>query len=135
MAINFLDTNVCIKYLKGNSLPILQKLSALPQHQIVLCDIVKLELYYGAYKSAKVKKNLAVLDKLFNEFGNLPFDDRAVIKCGQIRAQLAIKGIPIGPYDFQIAAIALVNNLILVTNNTDEFERVEGLVIEDWEQT
>ncbi len=128
-----LDTNVCIKYLKGSSLPILQKLSALPRHQVVLCDIVKVELYYGAYKSANIEKNLAVLDKLFNAFDNLHFDDRAVIKCAQIRAQLAAKGTPIGPYDFQIAAIALVNDLILVTHNTREFRRIEGLAIEDWE--
>lgn len=128
-----LDTNVCINYLKGSHLSILQKLSAIPRHQVVLCDIVKLELYYGAYKSANVEKNLAVLDKLFNTFENLPFDDRAVIKCAQIRAQLAAKGTPIGPYDLQIAAIALVNDLILVTHNTREFSRIEGLVIEDWE--
>jgi tRNA(fMet)-specific endonuclease VapC len=113
-----LDTNACIKYIKGNSLSILQKLSALPRQQVVLCDIVKLELYYGAYKSASLKKNLAVLDKFFNEFVSLPFDDRAVIKCAQIRATLATKGTPIGPYDSQIAAIALVNNLVLVTHNT-----------------
>ena len=113
-----LDTNACIKYLKGDSLPVLQKLCSLPRHKVVLCDIVKVELYYGAYKSANTEKNLAVLDRLFNEFDNLPFDDKAVIKCAQIRAQLAAKGTPIGPYDFQIAAITLVNNLILVTHNT-----------------
>ena len=128
-----LDTNACIKYLKGDSLPLLQKLCRLPRSKIVLCDIVKIELYYGAYKSANPKKNLAVLNKLFNEFDNLPLDDKAVIKCAQIRAQLAAKGTPIGPYDFQIAAIALVNNLTLVTHNTREFSRIEGLKMEDWE--
>ena len=52
---------------------------------------------------------------------------------GQIRAKLASVGTPIGSYDLQIAAIALANNLILVTHNTREFERVDGLQIEDWE--
>ena len=52
---------------------------------------------------------------------------------GQIRASLASAGTPIGAYDLQIAAIALVNNLILVTHNTREFERVSGLQLEDWE--
>ncbi|EDN65411.1 PilT-like protein [Beggiatoa sp. PS] len=52
----------------------------------------------------------------------------------QIRARLAKKGAPIGPYDLQIAAIALVNNLILVTHNTREFKRIEELQIEDWEE-
>ena len=127
------DTNACIRYLKGNSLPLLQKLSVLPRNQVVLCDIVKLELYYGAYKSAKIDNNLAILDNFFSEFASLPFDDQAVITCAQIRAQLANKGTPIGPYDLQIAAIALVNDLILVTHNIREFSRIEGLKIEDWE--
>ncbi len=54
--------------------------------------------------------------------------------CGQIRAQLQKLGTPIGSYDLQIAAIALANNLILVTHNTREFERVEGLKLEDWQE-
>lgn len=54
--------------------------------------------------------------------------------CGRIRTQLAGLGTPIGVYDLQIAAIALANNLILVTHNVNEFSRVEGLQIEDWEE-
>ena len=54
--------------------------------------------------------------------------------CGQIRAQLQKLGTLIGSYDLQIAAIALANNLILVTHNTREFERVEGLKLEDWQE-
>jgi tRNA(fMet)-specific endonuclease VapC len=54
--------------------------------------------------------------------------------CGQIRAQLQKLGTPIGSYDLQIAAIALANNLILVAHNTREFERVEGLKLEDWQE-
>ncbi|WP_442921628.1 PIN domain-containing protein [Microcoleus sp. Aus8_D2] len=52
---------------------------------------------------------------------------------GEIRAQLAASGTPIGPNDLLIASIALANNLILVTHNTREFSRVEGLRLEDWE--
>ncbi len=54
--------------------------------------------------------------------------------CGQIRAKLQKLGTPIGSYDLQIAAIALANDLILVTHNTKEFERVEGLNLEDWQE-
>ncbi len=54
--------------------------------------------------------------------------------CGQIQAELQKLGTPIGSYDLQIAAIALANNLILVTHNTREFERVEGLKLEDWQE-
>jgi len=64
----------------------------------------------------------------------LPLDEQAARVAGQVRAQLAALGTPIGPYDVQIAAIALVNNLILVTHNTGEFGRVNGLQIEDWEE-
>ena len=87
----------------------------------------------GFYKSSKQQKNLANLREFFGDFISLPFDGQAADICGRIRASLARRGTPIGPYDFQIAAIALANNLILVSHNVDEFSRVEGLRIEDWE--
>lgn len=63
----------------------------------------------------------------------MPFDDAAALAFGKIRADLAAMGTPIGPYDLQIAAIALANNLILVTHNTREFSRIADLKIENWE--
>jgi tRNA(fMet)-specific endonuclease VapC len=63
---------------------------------------------------------------------SLPFSGEATRRFGEIRADLARKGTPIGPYDLQIAAIASVNDLILVTNNTSEFGRVPNLQVEDW---
>ena len=131
--IYLLDTNTCIGYISRRSLPILRRLTSLPRQDVVLCDIVKLELYYGAYRSQRQERNLAVLREFFSEFVSLPFDGRAAAICGQIRAQLAASGTPIGAYDFQIAAISLANNLTLVTHNTGEFSRVEGLRLEDWE--
>ena len=77
---------------------------------------------------------MAILARFFNLFRILPFDSQAALKMAQILARLAKKGTPIGPYDLQIAAIALVNNLILVTHNTREFKRIEELQIEDWEE-
>jgi tRNA(fMet)-specific endonuclease VapC len=100
---------------------------------VVLCDVVKFELYYGAYKSQRREKNLELLSEFFNEFYSLPFDGNAGRIAGMIRASLEMKGRSIGTYDLQIAAIALANNLILVTHNTREFSRVEDLMIEDWE--
>jgi tRNA(fMet)-specific endonuclease VapC len=64
---------------------------------------------------------------------NLPFDDFAAEIYGRIRAELEAAGMLIGPYDMMIAAIALANDLTLVTHNTREFGRVAGLKIEDWE--
>ena len=127
------DTNACIKYINQKDSAILQKFALIPRQDVVLCDIVKFELYYGAYKSSRKTQNLVILEDFFSEFVSLPFDDRAIIKAAEIRAQLANKGTPIGPYDLQIAAIALVNELILVTHNTREFSRVESLKMEDWE--
>ena len=131
--IYLLDTNTCIQYLNGRNSLVVNKLKSQKPNDIVLCDIVKLELYYGAYKSARKDKNLQVLNEFFQEFHSLSFDDQAAKKAGEIRAKLAALGTPIGPYDLQIAAIALVYSLILVTHNIDEFSRVEGLSYEDWE--
>ena len=66
-------------------------------------------------------------------FVSLPFDDSAAEVYGRVRAQLEAAGTPIGPYDLQIAAIALANDLVLVTHNTQEFSRISGLRIVDWE--
>jgi tRNA(fMet)-specific endonuclease VapC len=128
------DTNACIKYINQKDSSILRKFASIPSQNVVLCDIVKFELYYGAYKSSRQPENLAILDEFFSQFVSLPFNEPAIIKAAQVRAQLAAKGTPIGPYDLQIAAIALVNDLILVTHNTREFSRIKELIIEDWEE-
>jgi len=131
--IYLLDTNTCIGYLTRRSSPIVDKLAELSPPDIVLCDIVKAELYYGAYKGTRLESNLALFREFFNLFVSLPFDSWAAEVHGRIRARLEAFGTPIGPYDLQIAAIALANNLTLVTHNTHEFNRVEELRLEDWE--
>ena len=127
------DTNVWIHHLNPTSSSVKTRLSACLPSQIALCDVVKAELYFGAYKSARQKENLALLEMLFSEFASFAFDSKAAHIFGDIRADLAQKGTPIGPYDLQIAAIALANDCILVTHNTDEFSRIAGLKLEDWE--
>jgi tRNA(fMet)-specific endonuclease VapC len=128
-----LDTNVCIIYLKGRNLNLKQRLDAVPIEEIVVCSVVKAELFYGAMKSANSERNFALQQAFLNQFVSLPFDDLAATTFGTVRAQLEMRGTPIGAYDLQIAAIALANNLTLVTHNTREFGRVDGLQIEDWE--
>ena len=128
-----LDTNVCISYLKGRNLNLKQRLEASPVQEIAVCSIVKAELCFGAMKSADPERNFALQQRFLAEFVSLPFDDLAAMTFGVIRSQLETNGTPIGAYDLQIAAIALANNLTLVTHNTREFGRVEGLQIEDWE--
>jgi tRNA(fMet)-specific endonuclease VapC len=128
-----LDTNAWIKLLNQQASPIKDKFGLTNPSDIALCSVVKSELYFGAYKSTHKNKNLDLLTTLFAQFISLQFDDAAAEICGNIRAQLSTLGTPIGPYDLQIAGIALSNNLILVTHNTKEFSRITGLRIEDWE--
>jgi tRNA(fMet)-specific endonuclease VapC len=128
-----LDANTCIRYLNGRSPAVFQQLNALSETDICVCSVVKLELRYGALRSNAIEKTLAQQEKFFDRFVSLPFDDKAHLYAAQIRADLAQAGTPIGPYDLLIAATALANNLILVTHNTREFNRVSGLQIEDWE--
>jgi len=129
-----LDSNACIRFLNDRKSSVARKIAKTPAKNINLCTVVQTELYYGAYRSSRIEDNLAILARFFNLFKVLPFDSQAAQKMAQIRARLAKKGTPIGPYDLQIAAIALVNNLILVTHNTREFKRIEELQIEDWEE-
>ncbi len=128
-----LDTNACIKYLNGRTEKIREQLELKTPQEIVLCSVVKAELFYGVKKSARPEKNLEKLSKFLNRFVSLPFDDKASEIYGKIRVQLEKIGTPIGPNDLLIASIAISNNLILVTHNTREFGRVEGLKLEDWE--
>jgi tRNA(fMet)-specific endonuclease VapC len=128
-----LDTNTCIKYLNGRSETIRQHLETLESQDIVMCSVVKAELFYGAIKSAKPAENLTKQRRFVNHFISFPFDDPAAEVYAQLRTRLERSGTPIGPNDLLIAAIAVANNLTLVTHNTGEFERVDGLQIEDWE--
>jgi tRNA(fMet)-specific endonuclease VapC len=128
-----LDTNVVIVYLKGKSEPLRVKLLATPIEDVAVCSIVKSELYAGSAKSKTPTKSRQKQDKFLNRFTSLPYDDAAAIRYGELRARLEITGKTIGPMDMLIAAVALANNLILVTHNTAEFQRIQGLSIEDWE--
>jgi len=130
--IYLLDTNASIALLNDRRSPVTRRLATVQRSHVFLCQIVKAELYYGAYKSKRRSENLAVLQQFFSQFNTLPFDDKALEIYGRIRAELAAKGTPIGPNDVIIAATALSHNAILVTHNTREFERVTDLKIEDW---
>jgi tRNA(fMet)-specific endonuclease VapC len=128
-----LDTNVCIRFLNGTSTPVKQRLEATKRNEIAVCSVVKAELFYGVMRSRNPSQTLIRYREFLDPFVSLPFDDEAAIVYGQLRADLSVKGTPIGPNDLQIAAIALTHNLTLVTHNTREFNRVEGLQVEDWE--
>jgi tRNA(fMet)-specific endonuclease VapC len=100
--------------------------------EIFLCSIVKAELFYGAHKSNNPLKTIKAQKEFCNRFKSLPFDDSAAEVYGEIRSSLEKKGQIIGPNDLIIASIAKANGLILITHNGKEFNRVEGLSVEDW---
>ena len=129
-----LDTNTCIRYLNGLSPEVFKGLDHTPETDVCVCSVVKFEPRYGALRSDFVEKTLAQQDKFLSRYLSLLFDDSAQAAASKIRADLTKAGTPIGPYDLLIAAIALTNDLILVTHNTREFNRVTGLKIEDWEK-
>jgi tRNA(fMet)-specific endonuclease VapC len=135
VTVYLLDTNTCIHYLRQRNPHVIRRMQARQRREIRLCSVVQAELYYGAYKSPAAYRpaNLALLASFFSQFTNLPFDDAAADVFGRIRAHLESLGTPIGPYDLQIASIALVHKLTVVTHNVAEFGRVPGLTVEDWE--
>jgi tRNA(fMet)-specific endonuclease VapC len=129
-----LDTNTCVQYLRyGAASPVARRLASASPGDVVLCSVVVGELLFGALRSQNIAKNLADVQAFRAGFISLPFDDQTAAEYAKIRADLASKGTPIGPNDMLIAAVALVNGLILVTHNTSEFSRVVGLTLEDWQ--
>ena len=132
--IYLLDTNACIHHLKYTDSPITRKLEHyLPETAI--SSITKAELFYGAMRSNNPTQSLRQQQTFLELFVSLPFNDEAALIYGRIRAQLASQGNLIGPYDLQIAAISIAHNLILVTHNVREFNRVQELRIEDWQSS
>ena len=131
--IYLLDTNVCIHLLNEKHPTILQHIRRHSPADIALCSVVKAELLCGARRSQRVDANLQLLKAFFAPLQSLPFDDACAEHYGQIHANLLALGTPIGPNDTLIAAIARAHDATLVTHNTDEFRRVAGLRVEDWE--
>jgi tRNA(fMet)-specific endonuclease VapC len=129
-----LDTNICI-YLLNRSIGyenILAKIDGLAYEQVVISSLTLAELKCGIAKSVKKEANRIKLEYFLYQFECLPFDTDATSRYGDIRVQLESKGTPIGPLDTLIAAHALSLSATMVTNNAREFERVEGLALENW---
>ena len=103
-----------------------------PDEDLATSSVVMHELYFGAYNSARSERNLATLATV--RFPVLEFDREDAREAGRVRALLRAAGTPIGLYDLLIAGQALRHGLTLVTANLREFERVPGLVCEDWSQ-
>jgi len=127
-----LDSNVWIKVLKGKDILLLGRFSEVPVIELAACAPVRAELMHGAQKYKEVELRKAEIAMALDKVISLPFDDRCADQYGLIRHDLESRRCVIGPFDVQIAAIALVRDLTLVTGNTGEFLRVHGLKIKDW---
>ena len=123
-----LDTNFIIHLLKGD-LGAVSFVRTYPKECLLLTSVTQAELYYGAYKSKRVEKNLAAFEITFKEFSCLDFDSESARRYGLLRTALEKQGEPCGPYDMQIASIALVNDCTVVTRNLREFSRMSGLKV------
>lgn len=125
-----LDTNTVIALLTDASSPAATRVRRCRPDEVAISALVVHELFYGAYKSQRTTQNVARVDALMFEV--LSFDTEDAREAGEIRAHLAVQGVPIGAYDVLSAGQARARALTLVTHNVREFARVPRLQVEDW---
>lgn len=126
-----LDTNIVIYTIKNRPQRVRELFNRHSGH-LCISAVTLGELIYGAEKSSQPERNLNDIEGLAARLDVLPFEEAAASHFGQIRAELAKIGQPIGSYDLMIAGHARALGLILVTNNLREFQRVPGLRLENW---
>jgi tRNA(fMet)-specific endonuclease VapC len=126
-----LDTNIVVYTMKNKPAAVREAFSQ-NDGRMCISSITLMEVVYGAERSSNPDRNLRSVENFAARLEVIALDSKAAQHAGQIRADLAGTGLPIGPYDQLIAGHARSLGLVLVTNNTSEFARVEGLRIENW---
>ncbi|WP_165251871.1 type II toxin-antitoxin system VapC family toxin [Adlercreutzia sp. ZJ304] len=127
-----LDSDICINLMRGN-LPYTYELMRASEPSLFgVSAISEAELRTGAKKSNHPKKNKLLLERFLAPYRIVPFDSGCAIEYAKIRADLEKRGQKIGPNDMLIAATAIANNATLITGNTREFSRVQGIELENW---
>ena len=127
-----LDTNAWIDYLKNPSSRIRSKLQSMSSSDIATCSIVRAELLHGAQKYGNRDRRVRLVETTLAPFVSYEFEDADADVYAAIRDSLERSGLIIGPYDLQIAAIAVRRQLTIATSNIGEFTRVADLTIEGW---
>lgn len=127
-----LDTNVCIHIIRRRPQAVLRRFEDYGIGEVAVSSVTVAELRYGAEKSPRSEQNLEALGRFLLPLEVLAFGGEAAAAYGRVRAALENAGTPIGPLDTLIAAHAVSVGVTLVTNNTREFGRVQGLEVEDW---
>jgi tRNA(fMet)-specific endonuclease VapC len=128
---HLLDTDVCIRFMKGREPGLVEWFKRHDGH-MALSLVSLFELYYGAALYSDPAARQETIDAFAAQLELVEFDRHAAFHAGDIRAKLKRAGQPIGGYDLLIAGIARSRGLVLATNNTREFQRVEGLRLESW---
>ena len=127
-----LDTNIVSYIIRERPIEVLNKFRSITLNEISISSIVAAELWFGVAKSQHKSRNKTALEDFLSPITIIDFDSKAAAFYALIREDLESKGTIIGANDLLIAAHALSLNLTLVTNNMREFERVNGLKIENW---
>ena len=127
-----LDTNICIYVIKKMPPTVIRRFMEHDAGDICVSSITYAEMMHGVEKSQAKERNRIAYMLFMSALTVLDFDASAAEEYGRIRAALEMKGIPIGPMDMLIAAHAKSQDLTLVTNNTREFARVDGIKLENW---
>ena len=126
-----LDTNICIYVIKRRPVEVRERFNE-AAGQLAISSVTLAELLHGVEKSQQVARNLRAVEDFSSRLDVLEYGEQAAGHYGEIRAQLERQGRPIGVNDLHIAAHARSLGVVLVTNNMKEFERVEGLRLQNW---
>ena len=126
-----LDTNICIYIINAKPPAVLERFQQYRLGDVGLCSVVAAELAFGVAKSGSAR-NRQALEMFLAPIEILPFDASAIWAYGDLRADLERRGTPIGSLDTMIAAHALSQRAVLVINNTREFAKVPGLLLDNW---
>jgi len=127
-----LDTDICIYLIKKHPPEVLARFQQTQLKQLHISTITVFELYFGIEKNNSQQRNLVALENFISPLMLVDFSVESAKKAAKIRSILQKQGKPIGAYDLQIAAIAVAENMTLLTHNVREFERVKGLKLENW---
>ena len=125
-----LDTNICIHFFRGK-FDLIDKLNEVGIENCAISEITLAELVFGAENSTNPEKNHKLIEILIEKITILPIFD-SIMQYGKQKARLRKQGLMISDFDLFIGCTALENNLIMVTENSNEFERIEGIKIENW---
>jgi tRNA(fMet)-specific endonuclease VapC len=127
----FLDTNIASYVIKGNFPPVRERLLEIPMSEVGISVITEAELRFGVARLPQAAKLGRAVEEFLIRVEVLPWDSEAAQRYAQLRAALEEHGEPMGNLDLMIAAQALAEGVILVTNDR-VFRRVRGLKVEDW---